>query len=52
MAKTAHAIRLTINAVAPMATVAINVKHNLVNDLTNLNIASLRLTVMPWFEGM
>ena len=52
MANTEHAIRLTIHAVAPMATVATNVKHNLVNDFTNLNIASLRLTAMPWFEGM
>ena len=52
MATTAHAIRLTIRAVAPMATVATNVKHCLVSDLTNLNIASLRLSVMPCFEGI
>ena len=47
MATTAHAIRLTIHAVAPMATLATNVKHNLVSDLTNLYILSLGLFVMP-----
>ena len=46
MATTAHAIRLTIHAVAPMATVATNVKHSLVSDLTNLYIAALGLSVM------
>ena len=47
MAITAHAIRLTIHVVAPMATVATNAKHSLVSDFTNLYILSLGLFVMP-----
>ena len=34
MATTAHAKRLTIHAVAPMATVVTNVRHIIVSDLT------------------
>ena len=52
MATTAHAIRLTTHAVAPMATVATNVKHSLVSDFTNLSIASLRLSVMPFVKEL
>ena len=52
MAITALVIRLSIRAVAPMATVATNVKYRLVSDLTNLNILSLGLSAMPCFEGI
>ena len=50
----AHAIRLTIHAVAPMATVAINAKRRLVSGFTNLYIAALGLSVMspPRFGGI
>ena len=53
MVTTAHAIRLTIHAVAPMATVVTNAKRSLVSDFTNLYIAALRLSVMspPRFGG-
>ena len=52
MATTAHAIRLTIHAVAPMATVATNAKHSMVSDLAKLNVLLCDCVLYPCLEEL